>query len=95
MPAIGLLGLARASGLDDVVCSDHQADVRLTKARVDHIHFFELVVVDVRLGEQHVHVPGHSTRHWMDGILNLDAARTRELTRGPVADAGPVRRPSP
>ena len=43
----------------DVVRADHERDVGLLELGVDLVHLVELVVRDVRLGEQHVHVAGH------------------------------------
>src|SRR3989442_11016479 len=34
----------------------------------------QLIVGDVRLGEEYVHVPGHPSRHGVDGEPDVDAA---------------------
>ena len=40
---------------------------------VDVVHFLHRVVVDVGLGQQHVHVPGHPPGHRVDRVLHRDA----------------------
>ena len=59
--------------IDDVVCADHDADVRLFKRGINRVHFFEFVVFDVSFGHQHVHVSGHATGDWVNGVLDLHA----------------------
>src|SRR5580704_19292143 len=65
-------GLVGARGwIGNIVGSDHQRDVRLGKVAVDVIHLDELVVRDVSLSQEHVHVTGHTSGHRMNGEANV------------------------
>ena len=61
-------------GVGDVVGADHERDVGARELAVDVVHLLELLVRDVGLGEQHVHVAGHAAGDGMDGVEDLDAA---------------------
>ena len=61
-------------GIDDVVGADHQRHVGLRHLGIDVVHLDQLVVGDVGLGEQHVHVAGHAAGDRMDRELHVDAA---------------------
>jgi hypothetical protein len=61
-------------GVGDVVGADHERDVGARELAVDVVHLLELVVGDVGLGQQHVHVAGHAPRDRVDGVEDLDAA---------------------
>ena len=47
--------------------------------RVDLVHLLELLVRHVRLGEQHVHVPGHPAGDRVDAVDDLDAALGQQV----------------
>ena len=74
----------RAAGFDDVVGADHERDVGLRELGVDLVHLLELVVRDVRLGEQDVHVAGHAAGDRVDRVGDVDALLLEQL--GELAD---------
>ena len=51
-----------------------QRDVHLRHVGIDLVHFDELRVGNLGLGEQHVHVTRHAAGDGMDGELDCDAA---------------------
>ena len=59
IPGIGESGSFFGGRVGDVVRPDHDRDVGLRHLGVDVVHLPELLVGDVGLGEQHVHVTGH------------------------------------
>ena len=61
-------------GVRHVVGADDQRDVGARELAVDVVHLLELVVRDVGLGEQDVHVAGHAPRDRVDRVQDLDAA---------------------
>ena len=61
-------------GVDDVVGADDQAHVGLRHLGVDVVHLDELVVWNVGLGQQHVHVPRHAAGHRVNAKGHVHAA---------------------
>ncbi len=59
--------------VDHVVGPDDQRDVGLGHLGIDLVHLDQLVVGNLGLGQQHVHVPGHAAGHRVDGELHVDA----------------------
>ena len=59
--------------VDDVVGSHDERHVGRLELVIDLVHLFELVVGDVRLGQQHIHVAGHAARDRVDGVFDLNA----------------------
>ena len=53
-----------------VVRPDHQRHIRPLELGIDVVHVHQFVVRDVRLGEQHIHVPRHAPRHRVDRELH-------------------------
>ncbi len=51
----------------------------MCKLAIDVLQLEHLVIVDARLGQQHVHVPGHAARHRVDGELHLDALLLKQI----------------
>ncbi len=62
-----------AAGIGDVVGADDEGDVGLGELAVDVLQLEHLVVGDVGLGEQDVHVARHSARDRVDRELHADA----------------------
>ncbi len=73
MPKMGLRWIGARGGVGDVVRADDQGHIGLRKIAVDVVHFDQLVVGDVRFGEQHVHVAGHASGDGMNAELHVDA----------------------
>src|SRR5690606_10232019 len=65
--------IGAGGGVDHVVGADHQDDVRGGEIAVDLFHFQHHVVRNFGLGQQYVHVAGHTAGDRVDGIANLDA----------------------
>ncbi len=65
-------GIVLGRRVGDVVGADHDRDVRLRHLGVDLVHLPELLVGDVRLGEQDVHVARHPARHRVDRVADPD-----------------------
>ena len=78
MPAMIELGVARV-GIDHVVGSHDQSDIRGLELPVDLVQVEELGVGHVGLGEEHVHMPGHSPRHRVDGELHVNTALLKQI----------------
>ena len=53
-----------------VVGADDDRHVALRERGVDLVHFLELVVRHVGLGQQHVHVPRHAAGDGVNGVLD-------------------------
>ena len=70
--------------VDRVVGADHEHDRGAGEVVVDLVHLEDDVVGHLRLGEQHVHVPGQATGDRVDAEAHLDAALA-QLT-GEVGD---------
>ena len=66
------LGIA-GCGVQDVVCPNYDSGIYFGKVIVDSLHLKEIVVGDIRLGKEYVHMPRHTTCHGMDGKANLCA----------------------
>ncbi len=62
------------SRVDHVVGPDDECDVRLRHVVVNVIHLDQLVVWDLRLRQQNVHVAGHAAGHGMNREAHIDAA---------------------
>ena len=61
-------------GVHHVARADDHSRVAVLELAVDGVHLIELVVGDVHLAKQDVHVTGHTARHGMNGELDLAAA---------------------
>src|ERR1043166_2006569 len=61
-------------GIRHVVGANDQSDIGLRKVPVDDVHFKELVVGDVGLGEQHVHVAGHASGNRVNAETYINTA---------------------
>ena len=74
MPWIGLEGSVRAAGFTTSLAPITRAtSVRLNSPLIV-VHFEQLVVGDIGLGQKHVHVPRHSPGDGMNGEFHLAAA---------------------
>ena len=63
---------ARACGrVARVVGTNDDGDIALREFRVDFIHLDELLVRNVGLSQEDIHVPGHSASNWVNGVLDL------------------------
>ena len=71
----------RAGGVGHVVGADHQGHVALRELGVDVVHLDQLVIGDVGLGQQHVHVARHAAGHRVDGELHVDAAARQHVVQ--------------
>ena len=56
-----------------VVCPNYDSGIYLGKIIVDSLHLKEIVVGNIRLGKEYVHMPRHTTGHGVDGKANLCA----------------------
>ena len=65
-------GVGTCRGIGDVVGADHERDVRLREIAVDLVHVKQPVVGDVGLGQEDVHVAGHSAGDRVDAELDVD-----------------------
>ena len=65
------LGITLGGRVGHIVGADDERDVGLRELAVDVVELEDLVVGDVGLGEQHVHVPGHPSGHGVDGVAHL------------------------
>ena len=79
----------------DVVGADHERDVGARELGVGLVHLLELVVGDVGLGQQHVHVAGHAPGDRVDRVADLHLAffeRLGQLAHGVLglSDRHPV-----
>src|SRR5215472_6274441 len=68
----GLVGLG--GGIGDVVRPNHECNIDLRKVAVNVVHFHQVIVRNIRFGQQHVHVTWHAARHRVDGETDIDAA---------------------
>ena len=57
----------------DVVGADDEGNVGARELVVDLVEFEHLFVRHVGFGQQHVHVPRHSSGHGVNGVFDLDA----------------------
>ena len=73
MPWIGRARIVARRGVGDVVGADDDGDVGTAELAVDVVHLLHRVVLDVGLGQQHIHVPGHAAGDRVDRVLDLDA----------------------
>ena len=62
-------------GVHDVACADDHDRVAVLEIVVDRVELVEMLVVDVRFREQHVHVTGHAARDRMDRETHGRAVR--------------------
>ena len=60
-------------GIQYVVSPDYDSGIYLGKVVVDSLHLKEIVVGNIRLGKEYVHMTRHTTGHRMDGKANLCA----------------------
>ena len=60
-------------GVQYVVSPDYNSGIYLGKVVVDSLHLKEIIVGNIRLGKEYVHMPRHTTGHRMDGKANLCA----------------------
>ena len=60
--------------IDHIICTDDKGDIAVLEIAVDRFHLIELLVRNVRLAQQYIHVPGHSPRHRVNGKAHLRAA---------------------
>ena len=61
------------SGVDDIVGSDDNGQIRLFEVVVDGLHLEELFVGYIHFGEQDVHVARHTTGYGVNGEAHLFA----------------------
>src|SRR5690242_17957433 len=60
--------------INDIVGADDQHDIGLRKLTIHLVHLQQLIVRNVRLGEQHVHVTGHAASDRVNRVLHVHAA---------------------
>ena len=60
-------------GVYHIVGAYDEHDVGSSEVLVDLLEVEQFVVRHVRLGEQHVHVSGHTAGHGVNGVLHVDA----------------------
>ncbi len=68
-------GCRIGGGIHDVVRADDDRDIGILENFVDVLHLVELIVGDVDLGEEHVHVSRHTPGDGVDGKLHVLAFR--------------------
>ena len=61
-------------GIDYVVRPHDKHDVSLRELAIHLVHLQQLIVRDVCLREQNVHVSRHPPRDWMNRVLHVDAS---------------------
>ena len=83
----------RAAGLVTSLAPITSDDVGARELAVDVVHLLELVVGDVGLGEQDVHVAGHAARRPGGSRRGPRRRASRARSRGRRPRAGPARRP--
>ena len=89
----GALGVLLGGGVHDVVGADDEHRVGAREVVVDVVEIEELVVGDVGLGEEHVHVPRHAPGDRVNRVLHRRALRSRAPPRDRAPRAAPARRP--
>ena len=62
-----------------VVCPDYDSGIHLGKIIVDSLHLKEIVVGNIRLGKEYVHMTRHTTGHGVDGKANLCAPFAKSI----------------
>ena len=60
-------------GIQYVVCPNYDSGIYLGKVVVDSLHLKEIVVGNIRLGKEHVHMTRHTTCHGVNSKANLCA----------------------
>ena len=79
----GTAGITTGHGVDDVVSSDDQRNIRGIEFRIDLIEIKDQVVGDTGFGEKHVHMPGHAARDGMDCKFYFNPAFLQQLAQFP------------
>ena len=64
------LGIA-GCGVQDVVSPNYNSGIHLGKVVVDSLHLKEIIVGNIRLGKEHVHMTRHTTCHGVNSKANL------------------------
>ena len=67
------IGCAVGRRVRHIVCTNYDGDIAGFKVRINIFHHIELIVIDVCLAQQHAHVTGHTTCHWVDGEFDFCA----------------------
>src|ERR1700730_8652634 len=80
MPYIGEEGSVLAAGLGKLLAADNEGDIGRCEIADDLLQFKDLVIGNVGLGEQHVHVARHAPGDRMDRSI-LRAFGTRLMCR--------------
>src|SRR5690606_15305088 len=62
-------GVALGGRVHHVVGADHQHGIVAVHDVVHVLHGDDLIVVDIGLGQQYVHVAGHAARHGVDDVM--------------------------
>ncbi len=70
----GAVGVVFRRRIGDVVGADDDRDVGARHLRIDLLHLAQLLVGDVGLGQQYVHVAGHAAGDGVDRVADGDAA---------------------
>ncbi len=83
---MGLDGSLRAAGLVTSLAPMTIVTSVRREVVVDVVHLLHGVVLDIGLGQQHVHVPGHAARHRVDGVLHRDTLALFEHASAQVLD---------
>jgi hypothetical protein len=97
IPAMGELGSVRATGLTTSLAPITRATSYLLHLRVDVVHLAQLVVGNVGLGQQHVHVAGHAAGdrvHAEIHVQPLDSSRFIKSRRRAGIGKPPCRTPA-
>ena len=71
--------------IHDVIGPDHQHDVGLRELAIHLVHLQQLIVRNVRFGEQDVHMAWHAAGDRMNRVFHIDAAALeirRQLAHG-------------
>ena len=72
-------GISR--GIENVVGSYYDCGVRGFEFGIDIVHFVQILVFDVGLAQQYVHMAGHTTRNGMNCVFDFRAARNQFIRK--------------
>ncbi len=62
-----------SGGVHNVVCTDYDSRVGVLELGIDVVHLEQILVLDVGLAKQYVHVPGHTSSHGVNGVFDFRA----------------------
>ena len=68
-------------GIQYVVCPNYDSGIYLGKVVVDSLHLKEIIVGNIRLGKEHVHMTRHTTGHGVNSKANLCAPLAESIRK--------------